>query len=317
MAISMVGGMRMCPRKGRPGFTLIELLVVIAIIAILISLLVPAVQKARESANRSTCQNNLKQIGAAVHNYHSVYRVFPAAIGPPLPLPPGAPAGPHPPGTTEDQSWLRFITPYMEQQNTTYNIVITTYNCPMDPRYPDGLFNPVDVHGYSSYLAVSGLNTYSTGSGTRWTNDGIMFRYSKVSAAKVPDGTSNTLLVAERPPLLLGAAWGWGWWESYDEGDVAIGLKNTNVLGDTSPCPTPQYFGPGPPGVNGSGYVGTSTPTMSVNCHANHPWSFHPGGANMLFADGAVRFIPYSANQILPALATRAGGEVYNVSLLD
>jgi prepilin-type N-terminal cleavage/methylation domain-containing protein/prepilin-type processing-associated H-X9-DG protein len=286
----------------RNGFTLIELLVVIAVIAILIALLVPAVQKVRSAASRLECSHHLRQVGIALHNYHDTYKRFPPAVGP------GA-SVPHyendpDPNRRGADSWMRHILPYIEQaQAKTEQYIFRVYNCPQDPRFLGGLYNPVDNHGYASFLAVEG---YSIGD-----TQGIMYKNSKTKLATIADGTSNTLLAAERPPLIQGPSWGWGWWDSWDEGDVSIGLKNMTVLQFSGSCPTPQYYGPGPISADGNNYLGSP----NGNCDANHPFSFHQGGAHFLFGDGSVRFVTYSASALLPAFATRSGGEA--VTSLD
>jgi hypothetical protein len=114
---------------------------------------------------------------------------------------------------------------------------------------------------------------------------GIMFADSSVRATDVSDGLSNTLLAVERPPVMMNDLWGWGWWESYDAGDVQIGMKVTAWYQYTSCDSSPQYFGPGAASATVVSFVGD--PTF---CHA-------------------VRFVAYSAGDILPALATIRGGE--------
>jgi prepilin-type N-terminal cleavage/methylation domain-containing protein/prepilin-type processing-associated H-X9-DG protein len=308
----------------RSGFTLIELLVVIAIIAILIALLVPAVQKVREAAGRTECANHLRQIGLALHNYHDQFKLFPPALGSWMPALPHwsvvQPPSPFPKADT----WYRHILPYVEQGNgaamaiasitpTSYPVLSTTnmilFNCPQDPRYPDGF---VDLQGglnysaaFQSYLAVEGYSVYGTKVGAVTTYEGIMYKDSRVSAEQVTDGTSNTIIVAERPPLMLGAGGGWGWWDSFDEGDVSVGLKNSSDL--AGGCPTPAYFSPGAYTATDTQYLGGSS--GANNCDVNHPWSFHPGGGHFLYADGSVHFLSYDVGTLLPAFATRASGD--------
>jgi prepilin-type N-terminal cleavage/methylation domain-containing protein/prepilin-type processing-associated H-X9-DG protein len=267
----------------RPGFTLVELLVVIAIIAVLIGLLLPAVQKVREAASRSSCENNLKQLGIALHGYQTAQDRFP-------PLLQGA------------QSWIALILPDIEQQGAKANTVIKILMCPSDPRY--GQTAPGAALTW--YAATRSLND---------NDDGVM--QVQVGAAKPPgcrvtdirDGTSNTIMVGEHPP---GADLNWGWWDAADNFDTgASARRTTNFMyktdPTTGPCPNPAVFG---------------TVALPGNkCSFNSFWSNHPGGSNMLFADGSIRFITYPVGQtivtnpvgtqitLLEALVTRAGGE--------
>ncbi|MGF1583361.1 MAG: DUF1559 domain-containing protein [Gemmataceae bacterium] len=287
----------------RSAFTLIELLVVIAIIAILIGLLLPAVQKVRAAASRLECVQNLKQIGTALHNYHDTYGTFPPAHSgghnvfnrPPMP----------------DQkwyfSWMTRILPYVEQKNLYDQVdwnawpwwqhplnetVIPFYLCPADAR-SSGLVGDYNGHlvALTDYLGVSGTHQLAF--------DGILHVNATHKIANVTDGTSNTLLVGERPPSkdLV-----YGWWfagsgdaPAFGTGDVCLG---------TSDIRDPY----GAPNVREQFRFGKVN--APPNAHMYHFWSEHTGGANFLFADGSCHFLLYSVDQsILDAAATRRGGE--------
>jgi prepilin-type N-terminal cleavage/methylation domain-containing protein/prepilin-type processing-associated H-X9-DG protein len=326
---------RICPhrlRSGRSGFTLIELLVVIAIIAILIGLLVPAVQKVREAAARIQCSNNLKQIGLASHDYHDVYKRFPPGLNLPISSASGALFTTNslvtsglvgqPPIPNAFMSWCECLLPYIEQ-GPLYNqlnfavreygnangaaspgaTVIPILLCPSDnltsqtSTYTTG--GVTYTFGMNSYGACGGKQTYYTSS---MTCDGIYFYNSHVKVTDITDGSSNTLAFGERyhydpAYTAINTLGGWAW-------------ANSNAVEDylLSAYTPINYLLP----------VGTVTgsPNYPEDARINSFGSGHTSGANFAYADGSVHFLSLTSNSDLPmlqALATRAGGEVVNV----
>lgn len=288
----------------RTAFTLIELLVVVAIIGTLIALLLPAVQKTRAAAARISCTNNLKQIGLALHHYHDHNSVLP----PGLTLP--QKGEPYPrmgwltrllPLLEQQPLWELTQTAYAEQRSYPftfphYGIMtpVAMFRCPADDR----LDRPQPTHerlrvALTSYLGVLGTNFQENG--------GVLYGGSRVRFADITDGMSNTLMAGERPPS---PDFWYGWWYAAEgqgktgSGDTVLGVRELHEASAryATDCPPGPYrFGPG---------------DRNQQCDLFHFWSLHPGGANFLFADGSVQFLTYDADDILPALATRAGGEV-------
>ena len=318
--------MRLSFPSRRTGFTLIELLVVIAIIAILIGLLVPAVQKVREAAARAQCSNNLKQVALAAHTHHDNLKRFPSGINVPISTASGAvfPTNAlytsgkigQPPVPGQFISWPEALMPYYEQDNLRKNLdltqreyancngpnsvgaqVIQILICPSDP-----MPNPVSTYTTGGVTYYFGMNSYGANGGTRsWyvgsmTTDGMFWINSRVRMTDITDGTSNTLLFGERwhyDPAWNNIATLGGWaWTNYSSGQDYL-LSTPLPVNYTLPA----------------GVTPTQAQTDDRTCAFG---SGHTGGANFAFGDGSVRFLTLTSNSDLPmlqALATRAGGE--------
>jgi prepilin-type N-terminal cleavage/methylation domain-containing protein len=319
-------------RSTRKGFTLIELLVVIAIIAILIGLLLPAVQKVRDAAARTQCINNLKQHGLALHNYHDANGVLPpgnSAYNDPSVPPPVGPRVADEPPYEGSWTWMAHIAAYLEQGNV-YNQAKafansggTNWYSWYNPACPNILkiyICPSDSRGAQKFPGEPGirdqaLTCYQGNSGTTSTsNDGVLFFKSKITLPGISDGTSNTILVGERPP---NSNLEFGWWFAaygYD------GRGNADCVMTSNDLAMADYFianysaSPNLPCDRPADQkIGLQPGNPNVGCDAAHYWSFHSGGALFLMGDGSARMLNYNANRILPALSTRNGGEVFAI----
>jgi prepilin-type N-terminal cleavage/methylation domain-containing protein len=308
--------------RSRSGFTLIELLVVIAIIAILIGLLLPAVQKVREAASRSRCANNLKQMGLACHNFHDVNGQLPPGLGA-VGDKQTSRFGVTIPANLMFASWHTHILQFTEQ-DALYRIMtpntqslgrpVPLYSCPSDPKgqyaYAVGSWNQLT----SSYAGVSGTDLYRYQVlSDPLTNNGLLHHRGRVRIEGITDGTSNTIMIGDRPASLP-SGW-WGWWDtsrSYSidwSYDCLGGAANTGSFFGTA---NDNGGGASCPSGAASGLF--RQPANPANaCDFDHFWSYHPGGAMFAMGDGGIRFIPYSAQPMMAALATRAGGEVVNL----
>jgi prepilin-type N-terminal cleavage/methylation domain-containing protein/prepilin-type processing-associated H-X9-DG protein len=299
--------------RRRRAFTLVELLVVIAIIAVLIALLLPAVQKVREAAARDSCLNNLKQLGLATVHYHDGHDAFP----------PGQATNP------KKHALGAYLLPYIEQANLAapytftvhwyeqanqpyVTVPLKVFQCPSAP-HPEGLVFPVTRNYNTAYPISEAVSDYAAFANVDQAlqdggfipanpplppkSNGILITGGGVRVTDVTDGTSQTILIGEisgRPRNLIAG----------------------NI--DVTPTPPVNYGGgwadwDNPHQMHGNSTDGKTTPgPCAINCsNDGGMYSFHVGGANVAFADGSVRYLKVGVSMtVVSALITKNGGEV-------
>ncbi len=330
-----------CGPGQRSGFTLIELLVVIAIIGILIGLLLPAVQKVRESASRMQCQNNLKQIGLAVHMYNDANLVLP-------------PSYLHTyKGDAANWSWMAMILPYIEQNNlyiegnipfSNFHQVpavvatpIKLYVCPSDPEAGNGtayfdwspyasshaptMWDPASgtslTHGVSSYKGCWGENWFNTvAGGINWGAPGIGGWYpGAYDGCNEGDGLHYAINYYKSPPLNIGrfhklADITDGTSNTFYAGEERLGDSVSNSWAHTDDAGSSTRFGLNCTLANGQPCSSLGN-VSATNGTVYRFSSWHDGGINFVFADGSVRVVNRTISlPTLWGLATYSGGEV-------
>lgn len=308
----------------RRGFSLVELLVVIAIVGMLVALLLPAVMAARESARRTQCTNNLKQMGVACQQYHDATRSFPPGY---------CAAGAYIDGATDMSpgwGWQAFLLPYIEQRPVYESInfclgieypanakavqtAIPLYVCPSDSlppspyAVPDASGKPAALAASSSYAACIGSDDSDVAGAI---GSGIFYRNSGTRLAEILDGTSVTILIGEK-----------AWANQYT---VWAGAINRGVVerGKDNRCQpvVPGVYYPAPALVLSHAHLNNADFDGDGSAGMDDFSSMHVAGSNFVFADGSVHFIQSisadglsgaytSEDVIFQRLGTRAGGE--------
>jgi len=307
--------------RRRCGFTLIELLVMIAIIAVLISLLLPAVQQAREAARRTQCKNNLKQIGLAIHNYHDTHRTFPPgyiARSVRKLDPAGAESGP-------GFSWATLILPqidedplyrhfdFNEDAKDPHNLdhgqeILDQFLCPTDPAPPRFALPDGTELASANYVGIYGFGNMSMMPGT---GTGVFHRNSSVRIRDVSDGTSNTICVGERMhvhdnvPMLDATNSNSTWYAVIAGAARPAGMMNPTMM-EQSPSLVLGHLGQDAMGPMAAMYHTPNSTNHIVNFSSNHA-----GGVQFLLCDGSVHFMSDNTHyETFRSLGERADGNV-------
>lgn len=292
------------PRRvagNRSGFTIIELLVVIVIFAILMALLAPAIQHARESARVVECRNKLKNLGLVCLTFHETYHSYPRNTVRPRGV---TLSEEEPPGNLWNwnrgtfESWNRQIMGLMHHKSATEHDAIPELACPSDPR---GEAYKIPTYGFTWYVGI--YSNPSTVNNGVIIDDSDLRTKKTVSILDVTDGTSNTIMIGERHPVDDDR---WGWWDSRccieDSISPARGENRIFSHGIYGRCPAPAIYRRG---------------DYRDDCLIHALWSTHRGGGNFCLADGSVRTISYDSGNspagnstLLEILASRAGHEI-------
>ena len=292
--------------RKRTAFTLVELLVVIAIIGVLVALLLPAVQYAREAARRTECRNNLKQIGLAMHNYHDTFGR----------LPPGWIGATDDPASPTGWSWASMILPQIEQgplharidfgvataapsHADERTVVIAPFLCPSDGNEETWEHDGI-AFARSNYVGSFGTFAIEDAPAA---GDGVFYRLSKTRFASITDGLSNTLMVGERNSEVDFSAWA---------GVAAIEEPFARVVGSADHPPNKEHA------HDEDEHPSGDDDDDHDHDHEHHHFddfsSNHATGAHFSMGDGSVQLITDQIDEVVyKALATRSGGEVAQV----
>jgi prepilin-type processing-associated H-X9-DG protein len=291
----------------RKGASLLETLVVITIMITLLGLLLPGIQKIRSASIKTHCSSNIRQIALASAMHHDTEGHLPSSVSSRA-------------SNTPFFSWLGVLLNHVEQDalyrkadsdyktnknpfqdeqpHSGMSTVVPLFVCPSDDRNRTAW----KIHSYGKYTNAA-LLSYLGNSGSRFLqNDGIFHQQSATRFSTVSDGLSQTILVGERP---ASADMRYGWWYA------GVGLGDTGMLDVVMSARAGRSIPPYPNYQNclpGADHF--QQRKVTDYCGVFHYWSLHSGGANFAFCDGSVRFLRYEADEVLPKLMTRAGGEV-------